>query len=62
MVLLDTKQIAEMLTLSTDHVRNRLVKSPGFPPPVINISRRTRRWSLGDVQRWLKDCAEKGRK
>lgn len=60
MVLLDTQGIAELLGLSRGHVTNRLTKRPGFPRPVVNISARTRRWSLNDVQKWLRDCAKKG--
>lgn len=46
---IDTGEIAALLGLCRSHVTNRLVKRPDFPPPVINLSRRTRRWLESDV-------------
>ncbi len=61
MNLLDTSSIAEMLGLSVRHVRERVVTAPHFPRPAVQISVKTRRWDMADVQRWLdsqrKKCA-----
>ena len=61
MVLLDTKGIAELIGMSRGHVTNRLTKRPDFPAPVVNISQRTRRWRLKDVQSWVKDVSARNR-
>lgn len=54
MVLLTASDIANLLGLSARHVNERITKRPDFPPPVINVSPRTRRWSLIDVKRWAR--------
>jgi hypothetical protein len=57
---LDTQQIAEFLRVTRQHVTNTLTKSPGFPAPVINRSRRLKFWRKEDVERWAageKRCA-----
>ena len=45
----DTAEIAAMLRVSREHVTDRLIKRPDFPRPVVNLSRRTRRWAERDV-------------
>jgi predicted DNA-binding transcriptional regulator AlpA len=50
--LLDTGQIAELLGVSREHVTNRLTKRSDFPRPVIDASRKMRRWSEADVMAW----------
>lgn len=45
----DTAGIAALLGLSREHVTDRLTKRRDFPKPVINLSRRTRRWRERDV-------------
>ena len=61
MNLIDTTAISEMLGLSVRHVREKLVNAPHFPRPTIQISIKTRRWDVKDVQRWIeaqrKKCA-----
>ena len=54
----DTKDIADMLGVSRPHVTDVLVKKDGFPPPVINRSRRIRRWALEAVQAWANQSRE----
>lgn len=44
--------IARRLSLSEDHVRERIVTRPDFPPPAFQIGR-TRRWEAADVERWI---------
>lgn len=51
---IDTAGIAKMLGCSRQHVTNRLTKRPDFPAPIINVSQKTRFWSLADVQRWMR--------
>lgn len=48
----DTGEIAELLHVSREYVTDKLTKKPDFPPPVINRSRRMRRWALEAVERW----------
>ena len=41
---IDTEGIAALLGLTRQHVTDRLTKRRDFPRPVIDLSRRTRRW------------------
>lgn len=50
--LLNTRAIAVMLKLSRGHVTNRLVKTPGFPRPKVQVSRKTRLWDRAEVLAW----------
>ena len=49
---LDTQQIAELLHLKRRYVTDEVTKRPGFPEPVINVSRKIRRWDRESVLRW----------
>lgn len=49
--LMTVDEIAEALKLNVDHVRDRLVKEPGFPRPAINRPR-FRRWIKEEIERW----------
>jgi len=51
---LDTAQIASLAGLTRKHVTNRVVTMPGFPKPVVWISRQTRRWAEADVLAYFK--------
>lgn len=44
--LLDLSDIANLYRVSRRYARDVLVKSPGFPMPVLAISQKTRRWSV----------------
>lgn len=46
---IDTEGIAALLGLTRQHVTDRLTKRRDFPRPVIDLSRRTRRWREADV-------------
>ena len=46
---LDTGQIAALLGVSRAHVTDKLTKRAGFPAPVVNLSRKMRRWRECDV-------------
>jgi predicted DNA-binding transcriptional regulator AlpA len=50
--LVDTKAIAQLLNVSRAHCVGRIIKRPDFPPPVLNVSQRIRRWRRVDVLRW----------
>lgn len=46
--------IAAYFGVKPKTVRENYVKLPGFPKPVINISRKTRWWLSDDVVRWCR--------
>ncbi len=50
--LVDTAEIARVLGVGRRQVSERIAHEPDFPSPVINISQKTRRWSLEQVLRW----------
>ncbi len=50
--LVDTAEIARVLGVGRRQVSERIVHGPDFPSPIINISQKTRRWSLEQVLRW----------
>lgn len=53
MQLLSIDDIAEVCQVSRRYARDVLVKSPGFPLPVLSLSQKTRRWTNEDVQQWV---------
>lgn len=53
--LIDTGGIAALLGLTRAHVTDKLSKRPGFPPPVLRLSRKTVRWSRRAIERWIAD-------
>ena len=57
--MLDTKAIANIIGVSTKHVRERLVHQPDFPRPALQLSIKTRRWAMGDIQAWLEQQRKK---
>lgn len=50
--LVDTQDIAQFLGVTRQWVTDSITKRPDFPKPVINISRKTRKWSLDEVFKW----------
>ena len=52
--MLDRKTIAERLGISVDTFRRKVEKNPGFPRPVLRLSRETVRWDDSDVERWFR--------
>lgn len=50
---LDTAGIAQLLGYSRAYVTDRITKQPGFPKPIISLSRRHRFWSEVDVMQWV---------
>lgn len=53
MNLLTLDDITEIVKLSREHVRNRLVKSEGFPKPAPGFGSRKPRWYEADVKRFF---------
>lgn len=51
---LTSKDIAAALGLSHSYVRDRIIKAPDFPDPVIALSRKTKRWSRDAVLDYVK--------
>lgn len=51
--LLTPAEIADMLKVTPRIVREQVVRSDSFPPPAINLSQKTRRWSRLDVEAWI---------
>lgn len=51
-MLIDTKEIAERLSLSRDYVTDKLTKREDFPAPHLRLSRKTVKWLLADFERW----------
>lgn len=57
--LLDTGDIARILSLTREYVTDRLTKKTGFPKPVINASQKLRRWREADVMAYLSGSARR---
>ena len=55
--LITADDIAATLKLSARHVRERLVKRPGFPPDYQIIG--ARRWDRKEVLHWINQQREK---
>ena len=55
---IDTAGIAALLGVCRRHVTERVTKRPDFPAPIIDVSRKMRRWSESEVLKW---AAGKGR-
>jgi len=53
MNLLTIDDISQMLQLSRDYVRDRLVKKSDFPRPCLSLSQKNRRWDKVSVDNWL---------
>lgn len=52
MKLLSSKDMATLLNVPV-RTTYQLVKTAGFPAPVIDISQRMRRWTLESVEKWV---------
>jgi len=53
MTLLTIDDIAAKVGERREYVRDKLVKSVGFPRPSLVLSQKIRKWALDDVDRWL---------
>jgi predicted DNA-binding transcriptional regulator AlpA len=49
---IDTARIAEILGITREHATDKVTKRPDFPKPVINASRKMRRWDEAAVRAW----------
>ena len=54
MTLLTPQQIAEMFNIPLRNVQP-LLRSPGFPPPAVDLSRKIRRWTRDSVEGWVRN-------
>jgi hypothetical protein len=45
-------KIAEYLGVKPKHASSNVVTQPGFPAPVVKVSRRIRQWDADAVRRW----------
>lgn len=52
--LIGTREIAIILGVTQKHVTGRIIKQADFPKPVLNLSRRIRKWNIEEVQKYLK--------
>lgn len=52
--LLTLDDIAARVGESRTYARDVLVKRGDFPPPALSLSQKKRKWSLPDVEFWLK--------
>ena len=50
---IDEAEIARLLGMRREYVRDRLVKRPDFPTPSIVLSQKIRRWSETAVRQWI---------
>ncbi len=50
--LIDITEIAELLKVRREYVRDRVVRLPDFPAPAVTLSQRVRRWRREDVEAW----------
>lgn len=50
--MVGTGEMAAMWRLSRQHVTNEITKRPDFPQPALNLTRKTRRWLLVEVEAW----------
>lgn len=51
--VMSAADIAEYLGVCRRHVVARITKAAGFPKPVINLSRKTRRWDAEAVKAYV---------
>lgn len=45
--------IAKMLGVSRDVLRKTVEPRPDFPKPALRLSRKTVRWEVADIRRWM---------
>jgi predicted DNA-binding transcriptional regulator AlpA len=53
MTLLTVDEISQMVKLSRNYTRDKLVKRGDFPRPSLSLSQKTRRWDASAVVSWL---------
>jgi predicted DNA-binding transcriptional regulator AlpA len=54
-MLIDAKDIAAELQLARAYVVRRVLTRPDFPRPALELSRKVRKWSREEFERWLSD-------
>lgn len=50
---IDTAGIAALIGCTRAHATNRITKLPDFPRPIVNLSRKMRRWSQAEVLAYI---------
>lgn len=60
--LIDLKQMADLLAINHNYLRDKVVKRPDFPEPALTLSQRVRRWRRVDVEAWAKIHGSDGRR
>jgi predicted DNA-binding transcriptional regulator AlpA len=53
MTLLTVDEISQMVKLSRNYTRDKLVKRGDFPRPSLSLSQKTRRWDYNAVVQWI---------
>lgn len=51
--VLTPPEIADLLKVSVRSLQEKVMRSPGFPAPVIDVSPKTRRWTRASIDKWL---------
>ena len=51
--LLTPQEIADILKVPLRQAKEKVLRSPGFPAPALNLSQKLRRWSRADVEGWI---------
>ena len=51
--MLTRDDIAKMIGVTPETFRRRVEPHPDFPKPALRLSRKTVRWELADIRRWL---------
>lgn len=51
--LLTPQEIADILKVPLRQAKEKVLRSPGFPAPALNLSQKLRRWSRADVESWI---------
>ena len=52
--LITTRDIADALNVDPKHACQYVVTRKDFPPPVVRLNQKTRRWLRDDFQDWFR--------
>ena len=55
--LIDLHDIAAMMGITHDYLRDRIIKRKDFPKPTIRLSQKVKRWNRQDIILWLEQQA-----
>lgn len=51
--MIDRREIARMLGVTTETLRRRVETRADFPKPALRLSRKTVRWEPAEIKRWI---------